>query len=119
MSGSFLTGQVYPLIAFQNLNGAGSFVLGALPPLVTGTLVTNGNAIALNVTSSTSVETWSGAVNGNWDIGATHNWTLNGASTTFANGNTVQFDDTALSNTVVMLTHARCSRRVSLRTTMC
>lgn len=105
-SGSFLTGQTYPLIAFDTINGSGGFVLGTLPPLVFGTIVTNGNTIALNVTSSTSIEIWSGAVNGLWNIATTPNWKLNGSAATYANGNNVQFDDTALSNTVVNLATA-------------
>ena len=101
-TGSFLSGQTYPLIAIDNpINGSGGFVLGTLPPLTTGTIATNGNTIVLNIISSSSVEIWSGAVNGNWNIATTPNWTLSGSPTTFANGNDVLFDDTALSNTTI------------------
>ena len=103
LSGSFLAGQIYPLLNFATISGAGGFTLGTLPPLVTGTIITNGNTIALNVSSAVAIEYWTGIVNGNWDINATTNWNFNGAVAKYANGNTVQFDDTA-SNTTVNVT---------------
>ncbi len=105
-SGIFVSGQIYPLIAFDSLSGGGGFVLGALPPLTTATVITNGSTIALNVISSTTVSAWSGAVNGNWDIAATANWKINGAAATYADGYGALFDDTALSNTTVNVTTA-------------
>jgi len=102
-SGSFLAGHIYPLISFGTLNGSGSFVLGTLPPLVAATLVTNGNAIALSVSSAVALEYWTGIVNGHWDINATTNWSFNGSTATFANGNAVQFDDTASNSTVTVI----------------
>ncbi|MEI6074192.1 MAG: autotransporter-associated beta strand repeat-containing protein [Verrucomicrobiota bacterium] len=103
LTGNFLAGHVYPLISFGSMSGTGNFALGTLPPLVTATIITNGNSIALSVSSAIAIEYWTGIVNGNWDINATTNWTFNGASATYANGNTVEFDDTA-SNTVVTIT---------------
>ena len=44
---------------------------------------------------------WSGAVNANWDINTTANWTSNGVSSLYQDGKMVQFDDTALGNTFV------------------
>lgn len=104
LSGTFLTGQIYPLINFVNLNGSGSFVVGTLPPLVTATVITNGNTIALSVSSSAAIQYWTGKVNGNWDINATTNWTFNSAAAKYANGNPVQFDDTASNATVNVTT---------------
>ena len=49
---------------------------------------------------------WSGAVNGTWDT-ATANWLNNGASATFANGNSVIFDDSATANTTISLSATR------------
>ncbi len=103
LTGNFLAGHVYPLISFGSISGAGTFALGTLPPLVTATIVTNGSSIALSVSSAVAIEYWTGIVNGNWDINATTNWTFNGAAATYANGNTVELDDTA-SNTVVTIT---------------
>lgn len=102
-SGSFLSGQTYPLITFGSLFGGGTFTLGALPPLVVAHLVTNGNTVALNVVSSPAIEVWTGAINSTWDIGGTANWLFGGLPATFANGNTVLFDDTATNNTVNVL----------------
>ena len=103
VSGNFLAGHVYPLITFGSLSGSGAFALGTLPPLVTATIVTNGSSIALSVSSAIALEYWTGIVNGSWDINATTNWTFNGAVATYADGNTVQFDDSA-TNTTVSLT---------------
>ena len=105
LSGNFLAGHVYPLISFGSISGSGGFVLGTLPPLVTATVVTNGSTIALNVSSAVAIEYWTGVVNGNWDINATTNWIFNSATATYADGNTVQFDDTG-SNTTVTVTAA-------------
>ena len=104
LSGTFLTGQIYPLINFVNLNGSGGFVVGTLPPLVTATIITNGNTIALSVSSSAAIQYWTGKVNGNWDINSTTNWTFNNTAAKYANGNPVQFDDTASNATVTVTT---------------
>ena len=104
LSGTFLTGQIYPLISFVNLNGSGSFVVGTLPPLVTATVITNGNTIALSVSSSAAIQYWTGKVNGNWDINTTTNWTFNSLAAKYVNGNPVQFDDTASNATVTVTT---------------
>jgi autotransporter-associated beta strand protein len=105
LSGNFLAGHIYPLISFGSISGSGSFVLGTLPPLVTATVVTNGSTIALNVSSAVAIEYWTGIVNSSWDINATTNWIFNSAVATYADGNTVQFDDSA-SNTTVTITTA-------------
>lgn len=42
--------------------------------------------------------TWTGAVDGNWDVGATANWA---GGATFSNGNQAVFDDTATGTTSV------------------
>ena len=103
LSGSFAAGHSYPLIAFGTINGTAGFTLGTLPPLLVATIVTNGNTIALNVTSSPSIEVWKGTINAHWDVGTTANWSVNGTASTYADGNTVQFDDSA-SNANVLIT---------------
>lgn len=104
VSGTLTTGTTYPLIGFSSLSGSGSFVVGALPPLVTAIIVTNGNSIALRVTSATPVAVWSGKVNGNWDIATTTNWVFNATPAKYTAGLAALFDDTALSNTTVSVT---------------
>lgn len=94
IGGSFGVGNQYPLVKFSSYSGAGGFELGILPPGTTANLVTNGNIIALNVTAAAPL-VWKGNVNNNWDIGSTANWTLNAVASTYADGQTVQFDDTA------------------------
>ncbi|MEO6477602.1 autotransporter-associated beta strand repeat-containing protein [Luteolibacter sp.] len=49
---------------------------------------------------------WSGAVNGTWDT-ATANWSNGGVSATYANGNAVIFDDSAIANTTINLSASR------------
>jgi len=101
VSGAFAPGINYPLIAFTNLSGTGTFVVGTLPPAVVATVVTNGSTIALHVTSGTILN-WNGLVSGTWDIGSTPNWTLNGATgNSYSEGAPVVFDDTAAGTTMV------------------
>ena len=75
-SGTFATGNSYPLISYTSIGGTGGFVLGSLPRGLTASIVTNGgNIIALNVTAySPATDVWTGAINTNWDIGTTTNW---------------------------------------------
>jgi rhamnogalacturonan endolyase len=49
---------------------------------------------------------WSGAVNGMWDT-TTTNWELSGVPAIYADGDTVEFDDTAASNTTVNASASR------------
>lgn len=101
-SGLFLAGQTYPLLRWNSLSGSGAFVLGTLPPLTTANLVTNGgNTLALQVTSAVALETWTGAVNNQWDINTTTNWLFGGLPAVFANGNSVLFDDTGDNTTLI------------------
>jgi autotransporter-associated beta strand protein len=95
--------------------GFGAFHLGALPPRVSASLVDNaGNtSIDLNVTSIGDSPRWTGAVNGNWDIGTispatgTQNWKeLNSGNTTVylessVPGDRVLFDDSATGTTSI------------------
>jgi autotransporter-associated beta strand protein len=89
---SSLAVGVYPLISFGSITGAGSIVLGVLPTSDGGTLITNGDTIALNITSSAPT-IWTGAVSPEWDINTTANWTFNGAGSVYVDGAAVQFGD--------------------------
>ncbi|HWC59621.1 MAG TPA: autotransporter-associated beta strand repeat-containing protein, partial [Verrucomicrobiae bacterium] len=94
VAGSFAAGSQYPLIKFTAYTGAGGFALGSIPLGTTAALVTNGNIIALNVTGAAPL-VWKGNLSTNWDVGTTANWTLNSVASTYADGQTVQFNDTA------------------------
>ena len=99
VAGSFVSGGQYPLIKFSNYTGTGGFVLGTLPAGTTANLVTNGGFIKLNVTVATPL-VWKGNVSTNWDIATTANWTQGASATTYADGQTVQFNDTATTGNV-------------------
>ncbi|HUA39024.1 MAG TPA: autotransporter-associated beta strand repeat-containing protein [Candidatus Sulfopaludibacter sp.] len=89
-----------------SIAGAGyNFGLGTLPPLCAGYLSNNtaGASVDLVLTSGPSTETWSGAVNGNWDT-TTANWLAGGNPATYANGAPVQFFDGAHTGTVDLTT---------------
>jgi rhamnogalacturonan endolyase len=95
--------------------GFGAFTLGALPPRVSASLVNNtGNtSIDLNITSIGDAPRWTGAVNGNWDIGTISPATgtqnskeVNSGNTTVylessVPGDKVLFDDTATGPTSI------------------
>jgi autotransporter-associated beta strand protein len=94
--------------------GFGAFTLGSLPPRVVGNLVDNAanTSIDLNVTG-VDLPRWTGAVDGNWDIGTvspasgTQNWKElgSGNATVYlqssAPGDQVLFDDTATGSTSI------------------
>src|SRR5262249_30017310 len=90
--------QSYPLFSWVS-GTAPAVSLGILNGAV-GNLSTNGNTIKLNVTGLSYV--WSGATDGNWDT-TTMNWTQNGSPSTFANGSSALFDDTATWQTNITL----------------
>lgn len=97
-------GQI-PLIQFGSINGVGNFVIGSLPPAVYGTIVTNGNTIALNITG-VNQPVWEGEAGGTWDTGLDTNWVNlgTGLPTTYADPSAVIFNDSALGTTNVDLT---------------
>jgi len=99
VAGSFVTGSQYPLIKFTSYAGTGGFALGTVPVGTTATIVTNGSTIALNVTAAAPL-VWKGNLSANWDIATTANWTLNLVTSTYVQGQTVQFNDTALTGNI-------------------
>jgi len=58
------------------------------------------------VTTTTTNTVWTGAVNGTWDT-TTANWLTAGVAGIYADGQTVQFDDTATGTTTVSLSATR------------
>ena len=102
----------YPLMAYTSLGGAVGFA-GLRVQAPAGTSVTLSNNTAnspstIDVVITAGQLSWSGAVNGNWDIGGTANWKSGAASTTYTEsagvGSRVLFDDTASGTTTVSLT---------------
>lgn len=96
---------LFPLVQYNTRAGSGNFVLGSLPTGVSGTIVTNGNTIALNITA-VNQPYWDGEAGGNWDIGLTTNW-INigtGLPTYYSDGSPVVFDDSAPGTTTVNVT---------------
>lgn len=66
-------GSPIVLLDYGTKSGTGSFIKGTLPPGIVGTITDNGSQIVLNITAAVNDLTWSGSVNGNWDL-ATFNW---------------------------------------------
>lgn len=98
-SGTFAVGQSYPLLSWSS-GAAPAVALGSLTG-AGGNLSTNGNTIRLNVTSLAYI--WTGVASDSWDPATANNWTVNGVSQIWANGNTALFDDTASGQTSVVL----------------
>jgi autotransporter-associated beta strand protein len=101
-SGKFNTiGQSFPLFSW----GSGSAPAVNNPPTVSGaagTLVTNGNTIALTITDVPYV--WTGGASGSWDASTSGNWQHSGSPVVWQNSVLTLFDDTALGNTNVTIT---------------
>ena len=98
-----LSGVVFPepvpntnvLIAYNGpRNGTGTFVLGATPG-VEGYLLDTGSSIDLVVTDYTAV-TWVGSPTNTWDTLGELDWQNAGVPVSFANGDDVYFDNSAL-----------------------
>ena len=96
----------FPLIKYGTKSGAGTFTVGALPNGVVASIVNNtvNNSIDLNITS-VALDLWNGLAGGNWDINVTTNWSNAGTGlpTTYLDGVSVVFNDTALGTTLVNL----------------
>lgn len=60
--------------------------------------------VTLTLTGTVQDVKWTGAVNGNWDINTTKNWTANGLPAPFCDYDDVIFDDTATGTATVNLT---------------
>ncbi len=107
-SGATLGIGQYDLIAYSGpIGGTGfsAFVLGSVSgPRTIASLISTGSMIQLNVTAVDSPK-WTGAINGVWDINTTQNWQLitHGTPTTYLQGDSVLFDDTASGTTSISL----------------
>ena len=99
----------FPLVRYtSSIGGAGysAFVLGTVPTNVFVALSNNAANASVDLVVATNTLVWSGAVNGNWDISTTANWTRGGAISVFNSNATAQFDDTASGTTAVILNTA-------------
>jgi autotransporter-associated beta strand protein len=95
-SGSFNTiGQVFPLFSWGS-GSAPTVVLGTVNG-ANGTLVTNGNTLALKITATAYIYT--GLNGGVWDLATANNWKQSGSSVVFGNGAPALFDDSAATGT--------------------
>ena len=95
-SGSFNTiGQVFPLFSWGS-GSAPTVVLGTVNG-ANGTLVTNGNTLALKITATAFIYT--GLNGGVWDLATPNNWKQSGSPVVFANGAPALMDDSAATGT--------------------
>jgi autotransporter-associated beta strand protein len=99
----FSIGTQVPLISFVgNIGGSGfdAFHLETLPDGVSGNLVSNATTVSFLVTDAPVIK-WTGAIDGNWDIG-TANWfdPIASLATTYSDGIGVRFDDSATTKSV-------------------
>ena len=98
---NLISGGTVTLIKFGTLSGSPTFVLGTVPPTLTGRLVVDADSVDLVVESTIAGFRWTGANGSAWDFG-TMNWvnTFDNAPITYQDGyNTEFFDGPA--NTVV------------------
>jgi autotransporter-associated beta strand protein len=108
-SGSFDTiGQVFPLFSWGS-GSAPTIVLGTVNG-ANGTLVTNGNTLALKVTATAYVYT--GLNGGVWDLATPNNWKQSGSAVLFANGAPALIDDSAATGTPYVSLYANVSPSV-------
>ena len=97
-SAGYSIGQ-FPLIKYDGTiggNGFGGLNLGTLPGGVTASLVDNSTNHTIDLQVSTAGFVWKGNVSSNWD-GGTANWfnPISSSASTYSDGATVVFDDTA------------------------
>ncbi len=83
----------YTLMTYAAKTGAGSLALSASYP---NTSLTVG-ATSVTLTVVTSLVTWKGNLSGIWNTD-TANWVKNSTASTYATGDAVMFDDTAIGN---------------------
>jgi autotransporter-associated beta strand protein len=98
--GGLVTGD-YDLITYGGaLSGDFSTLsIGTAPGGSTYTLVNAPGAIRLHVVGTANSRTWSGSVNGNWDVNTTANWA---GGNKFVNGDLVTFDDSGANTTITI-----------------
>ncbi|WP_035615742.1 autotransporter-associated beta strand repeat-containing protein [Haloferula sp. BvORR071] len=100
----------YTLIDYTGTIGGLGFAglqLAPLPGRIAGSLINNvaNSSVDLEITGSQAGDiTWKGNGSGTWNVEANANWVFSGGSTPtkFYSGDTVRFDDNAVTNTVTL-----------------
>ena len=121
-----LTNGAYSLISYSGaLSGsAGNLTLNGFSQsgqlaYLSSSAVSAGSILLNVITGNTNSVVWAGGLNGNaWDVGTTPNWTVNtvpGGS--YANGNTVIFDDTGDASSPVSVKATLVPESVTLNVT--
>ena len=101
-AGSSLAAGSYPVLSYTTLSGSGTLAAAnfSAPTGVTGTFSSSSAAgvttwsLTVTAVAPSIATTWTGAVNGTWDISTTANWKTAGTAGVYANGSPVLFDDT-------------------------
>jgi len=96
----------FKLIQYGSKTGSGSFVLGSFPVGVGAYISNNVSTSSIDlVITNVNLPRWEGLAGGTWDL-TTTNWINigSGLPTTYGQGNTVAFNDSALGTTTVNLT---------------
>lgn len=89
----------YTLMTYASKSGTGVLTLDK--PYPNATLTVGDTAATLTVRGpGITYLTWAGSVSGTWDT-TTENWALEGAASTYAEGDSVLFDDSASGNYTV------------------
>jgi len=109
ISGTGLQVGSITLLEYASRSGTGTFVLGALPPNVTGANIIDdqlNKRVVLQITSVFDPTlVWVGDAAGVWDIGNPANlvWKVagSGAAAYYTDGKMVKFDDTATGTTTI------------------
>lgn len=102
----------FPLFGYGTISGAGSLTLGQIPQGTVASLKTNTTAQTIDlVVSSKTPTVWTGATNGDWDLGTT-NWTSDGVPVAFAQFASALFDDSASNSTVNVATSVKPSELI-------
>jgi autotransporter-associated beta strand protein len=99
-SGGLTTGA-YELISYGSLSGSfnpASLVIGSLPAGFCGVVVNNAAASQIDLHVYVP-KVWTGSSGSAWNT-TTANWSLSGATATYANGDPVLFNDTAAAGSV-------------------
>lgn len=94
----------FPVVTYAAKSGAGSFVLGSLPPGVAATLTDdNAGTVTIEITNIT-LPKWTGAVDDLWDT-TTANWLdqLSSLDTLYTDNVPVLFDDSAVGSAAITL----------------
>lgn len=100
--------DAFTLISYDSLSGFGNLSVSLSNPHYAASIMddTANQELYVTIDAADSI-TWSGAINGAWDVNATSNWVLDSTGTTssrFYDFDVVTFDDGGIGQPVVTLT---------------